>query len=83
MIADTVPAVIAGLLSDFWNAGPRAGIVAITLVVAGAVLWLPTGWAADHARRLTFGGAVIGLAQRSRSCRGSAGGDQHQAGLVG
>ena len=64
----TVPAVIAGpLLSDTLERWFReAGIVAITLVAAGAVLWLADRWGAQDRTlgRLTFPQAlVIGLAQ--------------------
>jgi undecaprenyl-diphosphatase len=64
----TIPALIAGpILNDTLEAQVRsAGIVAITLLIGGAILWLADRWGAkDRAiDRLTFPHAfVIGLAQ--------------------
>jgi undecaprenyl-diphosphatase len=64
----TIPAVIAGpILNDTLEAAVRsAGIVAITLVIGGAILWLADRWGAKDRQldRLTFVQSfVIGLAQ--------------------
>jgi undecaprenyl-diphosphatase len=64
----TIPALIAGpILNDTLEAEVRsAGIVAITLVIGGAILWLADRWGAKDRTidRLTFPNAfVIGLAQ--------------------
>jgi undecaprenyl-diphosphatase len=64
----TIPALIAGpILNDTLEAEVRsAGVVAITLVIGGAILWLADRWGAkDRAiDRLTFPQSfVIGIAQ--------------------
>jgi undecaprenyl-diphosphatase len=64
----TIPAVIAGpILNDTLEATIRsAGVVAITLVIGGAILWLADRWGAKDRDldRLTFvQSLVIGIAQ--------------------
>jgi undecaprenyl-diphosphatase len=64
----TIPAVIAGpILSDKLESAVRAaGVVAITMVLGGAILWLADRWGAKDRGldRLTFTQSlVIGLAQ--------------------
>ena len=64
----TVPGAIAGvLLNDFVEKNVRqVGLVAILLVIAGAILWLADRWGprTHTLDRLTFRGALgIGLAQ--------------------
>jgi undecaprenyl-diphosphatase len=66
--ASTVPGAIAGvLLNDFVEKNVRqVGLVAILLVIAGAILWLADRWGprTHTLDRLTFRGALgIGLAQ--------------------
>jgi undecaprenyl-diphosphatase len=64
----TIPAVIVGpILNDRLEAAVRsAGIVAVTLVIGGAILWLADRWGRQvrDATELTFGQALgIGVAQ--------------------
>ena len=68
LAASTVPAAVAALLlNDLIEANTRrVGLVALTLVVAGAVLWLADRWGPRTRTmdKLTFRGALgIGLAQ--------------------
>jgi undecaprenyl-diphosphatase len=64
----TIPAVIVGpILNDRLETAVRsAGIVAVTLVIGGAILWLADRWGRQvrEATELTFGQALgIGVAQ--------------------
>jgi undecaprenyl-diphosphatase len=68
LVASTIPAAIVGVLfNDIIEQNVRqAGLVAIMLVVAGAVLWLADRWGprTHTVDRLTFRGALgIGVAQ--------------------
>ncbi|MHB8893259.1 MAG: undecaprenyl-diphosphate phosphatase [Candidatus Limnocylindrales bacterium] len=68
LVASTIPAaVVALLLNDLIEANTRqVGLVAVMLVIAGAVLWLADKWGprTHTIGRLTFRGALgIGVAQ--------------------
>ncbi len=68
IVAATIPAVVAGpILNDRLEAAVRrAELVAITLVIGAAILWLADRWGAKDrdTERLSFGQSVgIGVAQ--------------------
>jgi undecaprenyl-diphosphatase len=68
ILVSTIPAVVVGpILNDTLEAAVRAaGVVAITMVLGGAILWLADRWGAKDRDldRLTFPQSlVIGLAQ--------------------
>jgi undecaprenyl-diphosphatase len=68
ILVSTIPAVIAGpILNDTLESAIRsAGVVAITMVIGGAILWLADRWGAKDRGldRLTFPQSlVIGFAQ--------------------
>lgn len=68
LLVSTIPAVIAGpILNDTLESAVRAaGVVAVTMVLGGAILWLADRWGAKDRDlgRMTFPQSlVIGLAQ--------------------